>query len=377
MIHLEETKKTQELRQNSLSSEKLKLQNLGFLEIAESSKQLAFSLNQNLDIIQNFQTLESEERPTANTLFLKAESPSTAESYISENIICIGKDVLTLETVIHELNEIENTFLIRSFLKCDSDSITVIINSEENKISLASMKQLKEKQNRNLLYPKTYHTFVSHLISPYGQYSLINPCKTPYDELATDEDNLLVNENLEVSKILCSAYGLTLKDKHSFLGKLKNLRKIRGKDMMNNKELELSSNPSNRLEIASYGLTIPKMVIERINELKTMNKKENKTIPQAIEGNESLQPLESVIDSKINVKSKMEVKRMKKNVKPVKNLVVSKNAKKSKTVQKKALHKKQRKGKSLLTAFKINRMTRRSHLNLNRPCGAELYRKYY
>lgn len=137
--------------------------------------------------------------------------------------------------------------------------------------------------------------------------------------------------------------------------------------MMNNKELELSSIPSNRLEIASYGLTVPKMVIEQTNELKRMKHKENKTIPQAVEGNKSPKPLESVIDSKVNVKSKTEVKRMDKNKKAVKR----------KTVIKKAVHRKQRKGKSLLTAFRINRMTRRSHLNLNRPCGAELYRKYY
>jgi hypothetical protein len=77
-------------------------------------------------------------------------------------------------------------------------------------------------------------------------------------------------------------------------------------------------------------------------KVKDMTKKQKETIPQVIEENETQIAQELAISSK-NVKQK------KKEVKSV-------------TQTKKATHKKQRKGKSLLTAFRINRMGKRDTL---------------
>jgi len=93
-----------------------------------------------------------------------------------------------------------------------------------------------------------------------------------------------------------------------------------------------------------------------------MTKKIKETIPQVVEENKTQITQELVISSK-NKEHK------KKAVKTVKQI-------------KKQTHKKQRKGKSLLTAFRINRMTRRTTLfsdngkrfvlNMNRgQCGGK------
>lgn len=77
-------------------------------------------------------------------------------------------------------------------------------------------------------------------------------------------------------------------------------------------------------------------------KVKDMTKKQKETIPQFIEENKTQIAQELAISSK-------NVKRKKKEVKSV-------------TQTKKATHKKQRKGKSLLTAFRINRMGKRDTL---------------
>jgi hypothetical protein len=123
-----------------------------------------------------------------------------------------------------------------------------------------------------------------------------------------------------------------------------------GKDV---KELNLSSIPSNRLEIASYGLSIPKMDTKRKNKAICMTKKVKETIPQVVEENKTQIAQELAISSKVVEKKKKEVRKTKQI--------------------KKRLHKKQRKGKSLLTAFRINRMEKRMTLSLNR---GEIGHKY-
>lgn len=143
-------------------------------------------------------------------------------------------------------------------------------------------------------------------------------------------------------------------EKSTFSGKDKNLGRIReehnGKDV---KELDLSSVPSNGLEIASYGLTVPKMVIKNKTKVKTMVSKEKKPIAQPIEHKEIEKPQELVISSEKVVEQKKKVRSMKQKKKEVKS--------------------KQRKGKSLLTAFRINRMEKRMTLDLNR---GEIGHKY-
>jgi hypothetical protein len=124
----------------------------------------------------------------------------------------------------------------------------------------------------------------------------------------------------------------------------------------NVENLKMNSIPSNRLEIASYGLSVPKTESKRQTKVKEMVDKKSKSKAQDDEQSKNVKAQELVISSKVNVKSKKEAKSMKTETKAVKVKVRSK----------KAVHKKQRKGKSLLTAFRINRMERRLTLNLAR-----------
>lgn len=73
-------------------------------------------------------------------------------------------------------------------------------------------------------------------------------------------------------------------------------------------------------------------------------------------------------------KIKKEVEKMAEIEKKQKNSRIQKKTSKRTTILK--AQKRLRKGKSLLTSYKIHRMERRLVLNLNRPCGFELFRKY-
>lgn len=141
----------------------------------------------------------------------------------------------------------------------------------------------------------------------------------------------------------------------------------------NIEELETSSIHGNRLEIASYGLSVPKTVSKREKNVKEMKSNLNKSNAQEVEQKKLVQPLESVIDSKIVVKEKKEVKSMDNVKKETKKQIVKRKVVKKRVAKKKAVQSKQRKGKSLLTAFRINRMEPRLTLNLNR---GELRGKY-
>jgi hypothetical protein len=115
---------------------------------------------------------------------------------------------------------------------------------------------------------------------------------------------------------------------------------------LNEKKLVKTSNLGKRLEKAFYGLTVPKTVTKRKNVSKMVSKKEKIENAQVSEQTKIENPKESGIDSEIKLETKKEMKEMKK--------------------QTKKIHKKQRKGKSLLTAFRINRMEKRLTLNLAR-----------
>ena len=115
---------------------------------------------------------------------------------------------------------------------------------------------------------------------------------------------------------------------------------------LNEKKLLNALDQGKRLEKAFYGLTVPKTVTERKNVSKMASKKEKMENAQVSEQTKNENPKESGIDSEIKLETKKKVKEMKK--------------------QTKRIHKKQRKGKSLLTAFRINRMEKRLTLNLGR-----------
>jgi len=127
---------------------------------------------------------------------------------------------------------------------------------------------------------------------------------------------------------------------------------------MNVKSFILSSIPSNGLEIASYGLSEPKTVSRRKSKVNSMTTKQIKPKAQDDEQTKTVPTQELVISSKAKVEKKTEVIGMDKEKKVAKKRIV----------KKKAAQRKQRKGKSLLTAFRINRMQRREVLNLDRTC---------
>lgn len=160
-------------------------------------------------------------------------------------------------------------------------------------------------------------------------------------------------------------------------------------------KLNLSSNHSNGLEIASYGLSEPKTVSKKKSKVNSMISKQIKTKAQSNEQTKIETTQELVISSKSKTGKKKnqcpeclgkmsngkclscgwtpEIGKVLKKLETLevetKTEVVSmdkkKNEPKKRVVKKKPLHKKQRKGKSLLTAFRINRMERRTFLSVD------------
>lgn len=85
---------------------------------------------------------------TANTKFGIYELDSTdAGFYLSKNRIEIGKDTITLETLIHEISELETMVLLGNL---GISEIRLTING--------------------------FKSNVSHFVSPYGKNSFLNPC---------------------------------------------------------------------------------------------------------------------------------------------------------------------------------------------------------
>jgi hypothetical protein len=87
-------------------------------------------------------------RSTADTVFVLAEDPDNAHSLTSRNKIEIGLEVMTLETIIHELNETILTDLLFEFFGVEKSTMVFI---------------------KNRIFAFT------HILSPYGESSLIYP----------------------------------------------------------------------------------------------------------------------------------------------------------------------------------------------------------
>jgi len=93
---------------------------------------------------------KEEDRITSETIFLydilRERDDALADPML--NLIIIGRDVLTLETLIHELNEIQIVQVLERL-------------GYENKVIV----------NKRYVKPIP----ISHLLSPYGHKSLIYP----------------------------------------------------------------------------------------------------------------------------------------------------------------------------------------------------------
>ena len=106
------------------------------------------------------------ENQTSEIKFKMNEDKSNAYANIPRNVICIGKNVFTIETIIHEINEIVTTHLIH--LDSEHDTITMIKDA-------TGMLRFAKSHEKLSYGESIFNTWVSHLISPYGQNSLIDP----------------------------------------------------------------------------------------------------------------------------------------------------------------------------------------------------------
>ena len=104
-----------------------------------------------------------KDRITSETVFLyDVLNKDDAIADYQLNVIAIGKDTLTLETFIHELNEIQINQTLEN------------LGYENKRITF---KQHKLKTPRH----------ISHLLSPYGYKSLIYPYNKNRKEEQLDE----------------------------------------------------------------------------------------------------------------------------------------------------------------------------------------------
>lgn len=100
---------------------------------------------------------------SSDIIFIKSDNKYDAFSVLNmnENIfeIKIGLGMFTLETMIHEINEIEITVLLKS-LGIAGDATIHNKESKENVLD-----------------------YVSHVLSPYGRDSFIDPCHYVYEDI--------------------------------------------------------------------------------------------------------------------------------------------------------------------------------------------------
>jgi hypothetical protein len=86
---------------------------------------------------------------TADTKFKLFETPDNAALLVNENQIEVGKDTITLETLVHEISEME----------------TMVV-----------LKTLGQKPRAKFtLRKRGYTNNVAHFVSPYGEDSFLNP----------------------------------------------------------------------------------------------------------------------------------------------------------------------------------------------------------
>jgi hypothetical protein len=107
--------------------------------------------------------MKNRDRITSETVFLcDVLNKDDAVADYDLNVIAIGSNTLTLETLIHELNEIQ-------------------INQTLENLGYINT---RVTYKRHFQIPK----YISHLLSPYGYKSLIYPCnKTNKKEQKLDE----------------------------------------------------------------------------------------------------------------------------------------------------------------------------------------------
>lgn len=92
-----------------------------------------------------------------------------AFAYTDGNKIVIGKEIFTLESLIHELSEID---------------VTMIIEKDFNEINRLVSFKIDSKGNTNMNY-------LSHFMSPYGGNSALYPSQEQFGKRAMHEEFLI------------------------------------------------------------------------------------------------------------------------------------------------------------------------------------------
>jgi len=92
-----------------------------------------------------------------------------AFAYTDGNKIIVGKEIFTLESLAHELSEIDVTMIIEKDFKEINRLVSFKIDSKGN----------------------TYMNYLSHFMSPYGGNSAIFPSKEQFGKRAIYEEFLI------------------------------------------------------------------------------------------------------------------------------------------------------------------------------------------
>ena len=108
----------------------------------------------------NYETIDKE-RITTQVKWGVCSNPNNALTWFEHKCIDIGKNCFTLETIIHELNELEIAYLLQQLGYPNSQ----IIIKKDSKI-------LTKKLTDDI---DECHTFISHILSPYGEDTILYP----------------------------------------------------------------------------------------------------------------------------------------------------------------------------------------------------------
>ena len=108
----------------------------------------------------NNETIDKE-RITTMIEWGICSNPDNALTWFKEKVIGIGKNCFTLETIIHELNELEIAYLLQ---QSGYPNNQIIIKKDA--------KILTKKLTNNI---DECYTFISHILSPYGEDTILYP----------------------------------------------------------------------------------------------------------------------------------------------------------------------------------------------------------
>jgi len=124
-------------------------------------------------------------RITSETEFMLDKIDFTDDAYADheQNVITIGCDCLTLETLIHELNEIETIEILKN-LGYENKRISIKLPIIKHEVKLKGKKVIIHKKQEMSLVCTNW---VSHFISPHGLYSFIYPYNKENEEEQLDE----------------------------------------------------------------------------------------------------------------------------------------------------------------------------------------------